>query len=61
MRWVSAARAGALIKANPAEAETVKAALARLTAPDQMGRLFQAMAVMPSSAPPPPGFRLEPA
>jgi NADH dehydrogenase [ubiquinone] 1 alpha subcomplex assembly factor 7 len=50
------ARAEALIKANPGQAETVKIALARLTAPDQMGRLFQAMAVSPPAAAAPPGF-----
>lgn len=50
------ARAAMLAKANPAEAATVEAALQRLTAPEQMGRLFQAMALLPPSAPPPPGF-----
>ena len=50
------ARARRLIEANPAEAENVSAAVARLTAPTQMGTLFQAMALLPSAAPPPPGF-----
>jgi SAM-dependent MidA family methyltransferase len=50
------ARARQLIQANPAEAENVSAAVARLTAPAQMGTLFQAMALLPSGAPPPPGF-----
>ncbi|MEI9887409.1 MAG: SAM-dependent methyltransferase [Rhizomicrobium sp.] len=31
-------------------------ALARLTAPDRMGTLFKALAIVPKSAPPPPGF-----
>jgi SAM-dependent MidA family methyltransferase len=50
------ARAKALTKANPAQAGEISAALARLTAPEQMGKLFQAMALLPPSAPPPPGF-----
>jgi NADH dehydrogenase [ubiquinone] 1 alpha subcomplex assembly factor 7 len=51
-----AARAEALAKANPAQSDQVSTALARLTAPGQMGKLFQAMALLPASAPPPPGF-----
>jgi SAM-dependent MidA family methyltransferase len=31
-------------------------ALHRLVAPDQMGTLFKAMAILPKNAPPPPGF-----
>ncbi|HXR96074.1 MAG TPA: SAM-dependent methyltransferase [Rhizomicrobium sp.] len=50
------ARAKALAQANPAQTEQVTAALERLTAPEQMGKLFQAMALLPSSAPPAPGF-----
>ena len=50
------ARAKMLAKANPAEGATVESALQRLTAPEQMGKLFQAMALLPPSAPPPPGF-----
>jgi NADH dehydrogenase [ubiquinone] 1 alpha subcomplex assembly factor 7 len=50
------ARAQALAQANPAKAEDVQSAFQRLTAPEQMGKLFQAMALLPSSAPPPPGF-----
>lgn len=50
------ARNRRLIQANPTEAENLTKALARLTAPDQMGNLFQAMALSPPSAPPPPGF-----
>jgi SAM-dependent MidA family methyltransferase len=28
----------------------------RLIAPEQMGTLFKALAILPASAPPPPGF-----
>lgn len=45
-----------LIQVNPSEGESLTKAFARLTAPDQMGNLFQAMALLPPSAPPPPGF-----
>ncbi len=51
-----AARARQLMTANPGQKDQVTAALQRLTAPEQMGKLFQAMALLPSSAPPPPGF-----
>jgi SAM-dependent MidA family methyltransferase len=50
------ARARRLADANPAEAATVDAALHRLTAPDEMGTLFQGLALMPPSAARPPGF-----
>jgi NADH dehydrogenase [ubiquinone] 1 alpha subcomplex assembly factor 7 len=50
------ARAKALAQTNPAQADQVASALQRLTAPDQMGKLFQAMALLPPSAPPSPGF-----
>jgi NADH dehydrogenase [ubiquinone] 1 alpha subcomplex assembly factor 7 len=50
------ARAKTLAKANPSQAEEVTSALQRLTALEQMGKLFQAMALLPPSAPPPPGF-----
>ena len=50
------ARAKALAKANPAEVADIESALRRLTAPEQMGKLFQAMALLPPFAPPPPGF-----
>jgi SAM-dependent MidA family methyltransferase len=45
-----AERADALARAHPAEAPAVKAAVHRLAgdAPDGMGRLFKAMAVMPA-------------
>jgi len=45
-----------LIQANPSETGSLTNAVARLTAPDQMGNLFQAMALLPPSAPTPPGF-----
>ena len=45
-----------LIQTHPSEAESLTKVVARLTAPDQMGNLFQAMALLPPSAPPPPGF-----
>ena len=51
-----AVRARHLAQANPSEAESLTKAAARLTAPNQMGNLFQAMALLPASAPPPPGF-----
>jgi NADH dehydrogenase [ubiquinone] 1 alpha subcomplex assembly factor 7 len=51
-----AARARRLSDANPAQADTIAAALARLTGPAEMGTLFQAMALLPASAPTPPGF-----
>jgi NADH dehydrogenase [ubiquinone] 1 alpha subcomplex assembly factor 7 len=50
------ARAKRLADANPAEAAAVYAAAQRLTAPDQMGTLFQGLALTPSSAARPPGF-----
>jgi NADH dehydrogenase [ubiquinone] 1 alpha subcomplex assembly factor 7 len=49
-------RAQALRQANVQDADQVAASLDRLTAPDQMGNLFRAMALLPPSAPPPPGF-----
>ncbi|MBS0281259.1 MAG: SAM-dependent methyltransferase [Proteobacteria bacterium] len=49
-------RARRLVQAHPSEAENLTKAVARLTAPDQMGNLFRAMALMPPSAPSPPGF-----
>jgi NADH dehydrogenase [ubiquinone] 1 alpha subcomplex assembly factor 7 len=51
-----AARARRLAEANPIEAENINQAVARLTEPAQMGTLFQAMALLPPSAPSPPGF-----
>ena len=49
-------RARRLANANPDQADQIARAANRLTRPDQMGTLFQAMAVLPPSAPPPPGF-----
>ncbi|HEX2760222.1 MAG TPA: SAM-dependent methyltransferase, partial [Rhizomicrobium sp.] len=49
-------RARRLIQSHPSETENLTKAVARLTAPDQMGNLFQAMALLPPSASPPPGF-----
>jgi SAM-dependent MidA family methyltransferase len=51
-----AERAAQLARANPASAAAQDAALTRLTAADQMGTLFKALAVLPTTAPPPPGF-----
>ncbi|MDD2869466.1 SAM-dependent methyltransferase [Neomegalonema sp.] len=50
------ARAPALARSNPARAEQIAADRLRLTAPDQMGRLFKALALTGPGAPPPPGF-----
>jgi NADH dehydrogenase [ubiquinone] 1 alpha subcomplex assembly factor 7 len=49
-------RAQRLCAAQPQQADTIQAAAARLTAPNQMGNLFQAMAFLPSSAAAAPGF-----
>jgi SAM-dependent MidA family methyltransferase len=50
------ARTQALAKANPECADDVRAALDRLTAPDQMGELFKVMAVHSRDWPVPAGF-----
>ncbi|MGP1256108.1 MAG: class I SAM-dependent methyltransferase [Kiloniellales bacterium] len=51
------ARAEALkAKATPQQAGEIDSALRRLVAPDQMGRLFKALALTADSAPLPPGF-----
>ncbi len=50
------ARAAALARANPAEAEAVEAARHRLVAPEAMGRLFKALAVRHPDWPIPAGF-----
>jgi len=50
------ARAGALGKANPNKAAEIQAALARLTAPDQMGELFKVIAIHSADWPQPAGF-----
>ena len=49
-------RADALTRANPDRAETIASALARLTAPDQMGDLFKIMAIHHPDWPIPAGF-----
>ena len=51
-----AARAAALARAQPARAEEIEAARHRLTAPDQMGRLFKALALTAPGWPQPAGF-----
>ncbi|MDB5562055.1 MAG: methyltransferase, partial [Hyphomicrobiales bacterium] len=48
-----AERAQALSKANPKLAETINAALARLTAPDQMGELFKVFCAQSPGLQPP--------
>jgi len=50
------ARAARLAAASPGEAETIADALERLTAADQMGTLFKALAAWPEGQPAPPGF-----
>jgi NADH dehydrogenase [ubiquinone] 1 alpha subcomplex assembly factor 7 len=50
------ARAQSLTRKNPGNADAIAAAAARLTAADQMGTLFKALAIMPKDAPTPPGF-----
>ena len=50
------ARAARLAAARPDEAETIADALERLTAADQMGTLFKALAAWPEGHPAPPGF-----
>jgi len=49
-------RAAQLAAARPGEAETIADALERLTAADQMGTLFKALAAWPEGQPAPPGF-----
>jgi SAM-dependent MidA family methyltransferase len=49
-------RAEALTRAAPSRAGEVEAARARLTAPDQMGRLFKVLAVVAPGWPHPAGF-----
>jgi SAM-dependent MidA family methyltransferase len=50
------ARARVLAGAGGAAAEAVAAAHRRLTHPDEMGNLFQVLALTPETAPTPPGF-----
>jgi SAM-dependent MidA family methyltransferase len=49
-------RAAALAKAAPGRADEIETARERLVAPDQMGRLFKAMALVAPSWPEPAGF-----
>lgn len=57
-----AARAHALkAAATPAQAAAITAALVRLTAPQQMGAIFQVMAWAAPGWPAPAGFAMEPA
>ncbi len=51
------ARAASLAAARPERADEIADALERLTAPDRMGTLFRALAVLPAGSPTPPGFR----
>ncbi len=51
-----ALRAAALARAAPSRTEEIEAARLRLTAPEQMGRLFKAMAVLAPGWPDPAGF-----
>jgi SAM-dependent MidA family methyltransferase len=50
------ARADALVKANPNQADEIRAALDRLIAPDEMGELFKVMAIHAAGWPPAAGF-----
>jgi len=49
-------RATALAKAHPEDEKALATAVARLASDCQMGRLFQALAILPERAGPPPGF-----
>ncbi len=49
-------RAAQLAAARPGEAGAIADALERLTAADQMGTLFKALAAWPEGRPAPPGF-----
>lgn len=51
-----AARAQALAKANPARAETLEGDVHRLTAAEEMGKLFKAIAITAPDWPQPAGF-----
>ncbi|MBI3677273.1 MAG: SAM-dependent methyltransferase [Proteobacteria bacterium] len=50
------ARAENLERANPGEAARIADAVHRLVDPQKMGTLFKALAILPASALPPPGF-----
>ncbi len=49
-------RAEQLMKSNPSDARDLLLAVERLIGPEKMGTLFKALAIMPPSAAPPPGF-----
>ena len=49
-------RAERLMIANPTKARAIAAAIDRLVSPKDMGALFKALAIVPNSAPSPPGF-----
>jgi len=49
-------RAEQLSRSHPDQAGNIAAGLERLTSPEQMGQLFKALAILPPSAPAPPGF-----
>jgi SAM-dependent MidA family methyltransferase len=49
-------RAAALAKARPDRAEGIAVQLHRLTAPGEMGVLFNVVCLSPSDSPPPAGF-----
>jgi SAM-dependent MidA family methyltransferase len=51
-----AARAQALASRHPAMRDTLTAQVERLCQSDQMGELFKAIAIVPRTAPTPPGF-----
>jgi SAM-dependent MidA family methyltransferase len=51
-----ALRAAALARTAPSRTEEIEAARRRLTAPEQMGRLFRAMAILAPTWPDPAGF-----
>ncbi|MFA5120910.1 class I SAM-dependent methyltransferase [Zavarzinia sp.] len=53
-------RAARLAAANPAAAPSIEAALRRLTADDQMGSLFKALALCAPGVPLPPAFEAAP-
>jgi len=53
-----ALRAEALARGKSADLrQQIARDVERLVLPDQMGKLFKVLAIMPKSAPPPPGFR----
>ena len=49
-------RADQLARVNPKDADAITAATRRLMGAREMGVLFQALALLPDRAPPPPGF-----